>query len=145
VKTWKKQTTLTIYGGVNEIGGNKILVEDRDTRVFNLALSELFISCFSRLLFVVVMDEKTVFYKGLYKVKVLTKSEGYWIVEALENFKDCSDGEGLTVKKGEQRIVALDALFEKKTLPPMVKEHDYELKMEKKLKHLIDKEENVKK
>jgi len=33
----KKQmpkTTLTFYGGINEIGGNKILLEDRDTRVF---------------------------------------------------------------------------------------------------------------
>ncbi len=29
-----KNTTLTFYGGVNEIGGNKILVEDGDTRVF---------------------------------------------------------------------------------------------------------------
>ncbi len=29
-----KETKLTFYGGVNEIGGNKILVEDRDTRVF---------------------------------------------------------------------------------------------------------------
>jgi len=28
------KTTLTIYGGVNEIGGNKILIQDRDTRVF---------------------------------------------------------------------------------------------------------------
>ncbi len=27
-------TSLTPYGGVNEIGGNKILVEDRSTRVF---------------------------------------------------------------------------------------------------------------
>jgi ribonuclease J len=27
-------TTLTFYGGVNEIGGNKILLEDRDTRVW---------------------------------------------------------------------------------------------------------------
>jgi len=26
--------TLTFYGGVNEIGGNKVLVEDRGTRVF---------------------------------------------------------------------------------------------------------------
>jgi ribonuclease J len=25
---------LTFYGGVNEIGGNKILLEDRKTRVF---------------------------------------------------------------------------------------------------------------
>jgi len=29
-----KKTTLTFYGGVNEIGGNKILLEDGDTRVF---------------------------------------------------------------------------------------------------------------
>jgi mRNA degradation ribonuclease J1/J2 len=25
---------LTFYGGVNEIGGNKVLLEDRETRVF---------------------------------------------------------------------------------------------------------------
>jgi ribonuclease J len=30
----KNATTLTFYGGVNEIGGNKILLQDRDTRVF---------------------------------------------------------------------------------------------------------------
>jgi ribonuclease J len=30
----KNITTLTFYGGVNEIGGNKILLQDRDTRVF---------------------------------------------------------------------------------------------------------------
>ena len=77
------------------------------------------------------------YYKGLYKVKVLTKSEGYWIVEALENFEDCSEGEGITVKKGEQRIVPPDILFKQKMLPPMVKEHQYELNMEKKLKRMI--------
>jgi ribonuclease J len=27
-------TSLTFYGGVNEIGGNKILIEDKDTRIF---------------------------------------------------------------------------------------------------------------
>lgn len=27
-------TSLAFYGGVNEIGGNKILLEDKDTRVF---------------------------------------------------------------------------------------------------------------
>jgi ribonuclease J len=27
-------TSLTLYRGVNEIGGNKILLEDKDTRVF---------------------------------------------------------------------------------------------------------------
>src|SRR3972149_2577987 len=30
----KNTTSLTFYGGVNEIGGNKILVQDGDTRVF---------------------------------------------------------------------------------------------------------------
>ena len=27
-------TNLTFYGGVNEIGGNKILLQDKDTKVF---------------------------------------------------------------------------------------------------------------
>ena len=27
-------TSLTFYGGVNEIGGNKILLEDKDAKVF---------------------------------------------------------------------------------------------------------------
>jgi ribonuclease J len=30
----RRETTLTFYGGVNEIGGNKILLRDGDTRVF---------------------------------------------------------------------------------------------------------------
>jgi len=30
----KKETTLTFYGGVNEIGGNKVLLEDKGVRVF---------------------------------------------------------------------------------------------------------------
>jgi hypothetical protein len=30
----KKETTLTFYGGVNEIGGNKILLKDGDTKIF---------------------------------------------------------------------------------------------------------------
>ena len=30
----RNQTTLTFYGGVNEIGGNKILLQDRDTKIF---------------------------------------------------------------------------------------------------------------
>ncbi|MBT0159498.1 MBL fold metallo-hydrolase [Candidatus Bathyarchaeota archaeon A05DMB-2] len=30
----KNNTSLTFYGGVNEIGGNKILLQDRETRIF---------------------------------------------------------------------------------------------------------------
>ena len=85
------------------------------------------------------------YYKGLYKVKVLTKSEGYWIIEALENFEDCSEGKGITVKKGEQRIVEPNTLFKQKMLPPMVKEHEYELNIEKKLKRTIAEDEAEKK
>jgi hypothetical protein len=81
------------------------------------------------------------YYKGKHKVKVLTKSRGNWIVEALEEFEDIVYGEKSTVKVGEQRIVAPNLLFKKKGLPPPLKEHTYELKMEKKLKHLIAEEE----
>lgn len=45
----KNETTLTFYGGVNEIGGNKILLRDRDTEIFfdfgmSFALKKLFYS-----------------------------------------------------------------------------------------------------
>ncbi len=53
------------------------------------------------------MSEKIRYYKGLSKVKVVTESEGYWIVEALEDFEDCSEGKGIIVKKGERRIARL--------------------------------------
>ena len=34
--------SLTFYGGVKEIGGNKILLEDKDTKIFfNLFLNRL--------------------------------------------------------------------------------------------------------
>lgn len=87
------------------------------------------------------MSEKIRYYKGLSKVKVVTESEGYWIVEALEDFEDCSEGKGIIVKKGERRIAPIDILFEKQTLPPIVKEHEYELDMEKKLKRMVNEKE----
>jgi hypothetical protein len=81
------------------------------------------------------------YYKGVHKVKVLTESEGYWIVEALEEFEDDMDGEKVKVKVGEQRIVPSNTVHKRKYLPPPIKEHAYELQMEKKLKKLVDKEE----
>ena len=33
------------------------------------------------------MSGKVYFYKGVNKVKVVTESEGYWIVEALRGFR----------------------------------------------------------
>lgn len=74
-------------------------------------------------------------------MKVVTESQGYWAVEAVENFEDCVDNEKVTVKAGEQRIVPPSLLYKEKNLPPMVKEHAYELEMEKKVKRLVAKEE----
>jgi len=81
------------------------------------------------------------FYKGRHKVKVLSESRGNWTVEALENFEDFVNGEKVKVKIGERRIIAPNLLFEREGLPPPVKEHVYELKMEKKLKKIVEKEE----
>ena len=81
------------------------------------------------------------YYKGVHKVKVLTESEGYWIVEALEEFEDDMDGEKVKVKVGEQRIVPSNTVHKRKYLPPPRKEHAYELQTEKKLKKLVDEEE----
>jgi hypothetical protein len=87
------------------------------------------------------MSDEVRFYKGKFMVKVLTKSRGYWIVEALEPFEDLVSGEKVHVKAGERRIVVPNLLFKRKSLPPPVKEHVYELEMEKKLKRLIAEEE----
>jgi hypothetical protein len=87
------------------------------------------------------MSEETRYYKGKYRVRVLTKSRGYWIVEALEPFDDLVSGEKVVVKAGERRIVVPSLLFKRERLPPPVKEHVYELKMEKKLKRFIAEEE----
>jgi hypothetical protein len=81
------------------------------------------------------------YYKGVHKVKVLTESEGYRIVEALEEFEDEADGEKVKVKVGERRIVPSELVHRRKFLAPPVKEHAYELKMEKKLKSLVADEE----
>jgi hypothetical protein len=77
------------------------------------------------------------YYKGKYPVKVVTESEGYWIVEALENFKDCLEGESVPVKAGERRIVQPNDVIRKDELPQMVPEHEYELKLEQKVKRMV--------
>jgi hypothetical protein len=94
---------------------------------------------------VTVLSGEIRYYRGLYKVKVITQSVGYWIVEALEDFEDCLENETISVKVGEQRIVSPNLVFKERSLPPMVKEHEYELKMERKLKSLVAKEEEKQK
>jgi hypothetical protein len=85
----------------------------------------------------------TRYYLGKYKVKVVTQSLGYLIVEALEEFEDNVDGEKVKVAVGERRIVPIDAVHGRKYLAPPVKEHAYELQMEKKLKQLIENKEKA--
>jgi hypothetical protein len=71
----------------------------------------------------------------------VTKSVGYWIVEAMEEFEDEVEGKKVTVRVGERRIVPSYTVRKRKSLPPPIKEHTYELKMEKKLKRLVAEEE----
>jgi hypothetical protein len=82
------------------------------------------------------------YYKGLYKVKVVTESEGYWIVEAQEDFDDSVEGEKTRVKTGERRIVALADLHKKKVLSPPIPEHVYERQLEKKVKRMVEEYDN---
>ena len=93
----------------------------------------------------IVLGEEIRYYRGQHPVRVLTLSEGYWIVESLEEFEDTIDGQKVPVKVGEQRIVPPSFVFKQKSMPPVVKEHTYELQMEKKLKRLVTKEERAKK
>ncbi len=82
------------------------------------------------------------YYKGLYEVKAVTQAEGYWIVEAQEDFDDIVDGKNTKVKTGERRIVAIADLHKKKTLPPLIPEHVYERQLEKKVKNMVEEYEN---
>ena len=84
---------------------------------------------------------KISYYKGKHKVKIVTESVGYLTVEALEDFEDVVDSEKTSVKAGERRIVPINEVHKQKTLPPMVREHAYELEMEKKLKKIVAEEE----
>jgi hypothetical protein len=83
------------------------------------------------------MTDKIRYYKGIHKVKVVTESVAYYIVEAQEAFEDFLEGKRIKVKKGEQRIVTPDTLYKEMTFLPPIQEHAYELKMEKKLKQLV--------
>ncbi len=84
------------------------------------------------------------YYKGKYKIKVVTESVGYVTVEALEDFEDIVDGEKVIVRKGETRVVPNVEVCRQKGLAPMVTEHAYELRMEKKLKQMVSEEEKKK-
>ena len=84
------------------------------------------------------------YYRGLHKVRVVTESVGYWTVEALEDFEDFVEGKRVPVKAGEERIVSPSLVHKERSLP-LVKEHAYELQMEKKLKRMVAKKEKEEK
>ena len=86
------------------------------------------------------MSEEIRYYKGKYKVIVLSESRGHWVVKALEPFEDELYGKSVKVMAGEKRIVPPSELFKMKGTYPSFKEHVYELKMEKKLKKLVEDE-----
>jgi hypothetical protein len=88
-----------------------------------------------------VMSGEVRYYKGKYRVKVVTKSLDYWIIEALEAFEDVVEGEKVAVKVGERRIVSSSRVRKWRSLPPPVKEHAYELRMKRKLKRLVNAKE----
>ena len=91
------------------------------------------------------MIDEIMFYKGIHKVKIVTISVGYYIIEAQESFEDIIKGKKVLVKKGEQRIVTPDTLYKEMTFLPPIQEHAYELKWEKKLKEFIaEKNQNKK-
>ncbi len=87
------------------------------------------------------MNEEIRYYKGRHKVKILTKTQGNWIVEALEPFEDIVNDQKIQVKTKERRIVRPNLLYKELGLTPPMKEHTYELKMEKKLKQIVQEKE----
>ncbi len=97
---------------------------------------------FQKNYYLVIVLTDFMFYKDLYKVKVVTESEGYWIVEAQEDFEDTVNGQKIIVRAGERRIVMPSELHKKKVLLPPIPEHVYERKLEKKVKQMVEKYDN---
>jgi len=87
------------------------------------------------------LSEDTRYYKGKHKVRILTRTQGNWIVEALEPFEDVVNDQRMQVKIKERRIVRPNLLYRERALSPPIKEHAYELKMEKKLKQIVHEQE----
>lgn len=91
------------------------------------------------------MSDEVRYYKGKHKVKVVNESKGYWTVETLEQFEDVVNGVEVVVKVGERRIVPSSSVHKSQSIPPPIKEHSYELRMEKRLKRMVAEEQKEKK
>jgi len=91
------------------------------------------------------MSDDVRYYKGKYKVKIVNESKAYWTIETLEQFEDVVNGVEVVVKVGERRIVPSNTVLKSRRIPPPIKEHSYELGMEKKLKRMVTEEQKEKK
>jgi hypothetical protein len=91
------------------------------------------------------MSEEIRYYKGKHKVRVVNKTKGYWTIEALEKFEDTIDGSVICVSLGERKIVPSNTVLKSQSIPPPIKEHSYELQMEKKLKRMVSENKGRKK
>lgn len=89
------------------------------------------------------MNEDIRFFKGRFRVKVTNQTKGYWTIEALEDFEDTEGTSTIEVKKGESKIVPSNTLFKAQKIPAPIKEHSYELRMEKKVKQMVSEEEKT--
>jgi hypothetical protein len=54
------------------------------------------------------------YYKGKFKVEVLARSRGHWVVKACEGFQDVIHGEEVNVMAGAERIVPPNLLFKRR-------------------------------
>jgi len=71
---WKLNTSLTFYGGVDEIGGNKILLQDRGTKIFlDFGMSFALKKQYYSLPFLSPRSEKS-----LQELGILPKLEGFY-------------------------------------------------------------------
>jgi hypothetical protein len=84
------------------------------------------------------MSQNVYFYKGLYKVKVVTQSQDYWVVEAQEDFQDTVNCQKVTVKTGQTRIVEPKELHKRKPCLRQFQNTLYERKLEKKVKKMVE-------
>ncbi|NLE05037.1 MAG: hypothetical protein GX638_09590 [Crenarchaeota archaeon] len=55
------------------------------------------------------MNKNIYYYKNKHKVKILTKTNGYLIVEALEKFEDTLNSKKIIMQIGEKRIIPTSA------------------------------------
>lgn len=78
------------------------------------------------------MSENILYYRGEHKVKIVAQSEGYWIVEALEDFEESIGSQKTVIKAGEQRTLLPNLFFKRRNLQLTTKRHMKRLRQKEK-------------